>query len=222
MRPPTIFHRQRRAFTLIELLVVITIIAVLAALLMPVLNSVRARTNQTRCVYQLQGWGRVIALYAADNEQTVAWKPWAPVSNDPATASVYQRYFGTPEALIKARLCPAYAWKPDGKSNAPPTYLFVRPSEGGKVLPEALHLPRVAQPSQLLLMIDSIANTGGVLRAADEFDTDVRPQISRHHDGVNALFADFHVEWVAWSRLDSGRPEGTALRKRWLTADAPP
>ena len=222
MLPPAIFHHQRRAFTLIELLVVISIIAVLAALLLPVLNSVKARSNQTRCVHQLQGWARVIALYAADNEQTVAWTPWAPVSNDPAVASVYQRYFGTPDQLIKARLCPAYAWKPDGKSNAPPTYFFVRPSIGGKVLSEPIHLPGVAQPSRLLLLIDSIVNTGGVLRSADDFETGVRPQINRHNDGANALFADFHVEWVAWSRLDSGRPEGAALRKTWLTVDAPP
>ena len=222
MLPPAILRRQRRAFTLIELLLVISIIAVLAALLLPVLNSVRARANQTRCLHQLKNWGQIIALYAADNEQTVAWKPWAPVSNDPAVASVYQRYFGTPAALINARLCPAYVWKPDGKSNAPPTYLFVRPSEGGKVVPEPTHLLRVIQPSRLLLMIDSIANTGGVLASTDDFETSVRPQISRHADGANALFADFHVEWVAWSRLDSGQPEGTALRKRWLTVDVAP
>lgn len=210
------------AFTLLELLVVIVIIAVLAALLFPAFGMVQAKRNQTQCLHQLRTWGQMIALYAGDNEQTIAWKPWANVSNDPAVASVYQRYFTTPAGLIKVRMCPAYMWKPDGKSNAPPTYLFTRPTEGGKLVTEPIRLIRVARPAQLLLMIDALANTGIQLRAADEFDTQVQPVVSRHADGANALFADFHVEWVAWKRLDSAQPGGTELRKTWLTMDAPP
>ena len=211
-----------RAFTLLELLVVIVIIAVLAALLFPAFGMVRAKMNQTKCQHQLRTWGQMIALYAGDNEQTVAWTPWANVSNDLSVASAYQRYFQTPSELIKARMCPAFVWKPDGKSNAPPTYLFVRPSEGGKILTEPLKLIRATQPSQLLLMIDSIANSGALLRSTDEFETQVLPAIDRHDGAVNALFADFHVERVAWSRLDAAQPAGAALRKTWLTVDAPP
>ena len=219
---PSLSSGATRAFTLIELLVVIVIIAVLAALLFPAFGVARAKMNQTKCLHQMRTWGQMIALYAGDHEQSVAWTPWANVSNDPAVASVYQRYFQTPSELIKARMCPAFAWKSDGKSNAPPTYLFTRPSEGEKILTEPLLLIRVTHPAQLLLMIDSIANTGAVLRSADEFETKVRPAISRHDDAVNALFADFHIERVAWSRLDSTQPAGAALRKTWLTVDASP
>jgi prepilin-type N-terminal cleavage/methylation domain-containing protein/prepilin-type processing-associated H-X9-DG protein len=214
--------RGSRAFTLLELLVVILIIAVLAALVFPAFGVVRARMNQTQCMHQLRNWGRVISLYANDNERVVGWKTWAPISHDPATASVYQPYFQTPEALVKARMCPAHVWKPDGKSNPPPTYVFVRPTEGGKILMEPTNLTRVAQPSQLLLMIDAIANTGITLRGVDDFDAQVQPAITRHTDGANALFADFHVEWVAWKRLDANKPDGNALRKKWLTVDAEP
>ena len=229
LTPVSRFHPTRllrrpgiAAFTLLELLVVIVIIAVLAALLFPAFGMARSKMNQTQCLHQLRTWGQMIALYAGDNEQTIAWKPWANVSNDPAVASVYQRYFKTPAELIKARMCPAHAWKPDGKSNAPPTYLFTRPTEGGKLVTEPIRLLRVARPAQLLLMIDALPNSGIQLRAADEFDTQVQPVISRHADGANALFADFHVEWVAWKRLDGGPPGGTELRKTWLTMDAPP
>ena len=210
------------AFTLIELLVVIAIIAVLAALLMPAFYSVRAKANQTKCVHQLRNWAQVIGLYAGDNEQLVGWKPWAPISNDPAVASIYQRYFKTPDALVKARMCPAHSWKPDGKSNPPPTYLFARPVEGGKTITDPIKLLRVAQRSQLLLMIDSAPNSGDTLRGADQFDTQIKPAISRHADGVNALFADMHVEWVDWKRIDGVESASGKLRKTWLTMDTEP
>ena len=211
-----------RAFTLMELLVVIAIIATLAALLLPAYNSVQARSNQTKCLHQLRTWGGVIALYAGDNEQAVGWKPWAPISNDPAVASIYQRYFQTPDALVKARMCPAHVWKPDGKSNPPPTYLFVRPTEGGKTTVDPINLTRVTQRAQLLLMIDSASNSGDTLRSTDQFDTQIQPAISRHAGGVNALFADLHVEWVDWKRIDGVEPESAKLRKTWLTMDSEP
>lgn len=211
-----------RGFTLIELLVVITIIAVLAGLLMPAYSMVRARSNQTKCLHQLRTWGQVIALYAGDNEQAVGWKPWAPISNNPAVASIYQRYFQTPDALVKSRMCPAHPWQPDGKSNPPPTYLFARPTEGGSTITDPIKLLRVTQRSHLLLMIDSAPNSGDTLRAEDQFDTQIKPAISRHADGVNALFADMHVEWVDWKRIDGVKPESRKLRKTWVTLDSEP
>lgn len=54
-------------FTLIELLVVIAIIAVLAAMLFPVLTSARAAGMKTRCASQLQQLATASLLYADDN-----------------------------------------------------------------------------------------------------------------------------------------------------------
>lgn len=56
-------------FTLIELLTVVAILAIVAALLLPVLAQVRAAGRRTKCLNNVRQLGHSIALYAGDHDE---------------------------------------------------------------------------------------------------------------------------------------------------------
>lgn len=61
-------ERHPYAFTLIELLVVIAIIAILSALLLPVLAAAKARGREAACVNNLKQLAECSMVYTADND----------------------------------------------------------------------------------------------------------------------------------------------------------
>lgn len=69
------FHHRSRGFTLIELLTVIGIIAVLSAILFPVLSKARETARRTTCLSNLKQIGLAMGLYEGDNAGFIV--PWS-------------------------------------------------------------------------------------------------------------------------------------------------
>src|SRR6476659_3131629 len=115
-----IFPRSRRwrcrapGFSLVELVVVIGVIAILIALLLPVLTTARERARQIKCAAQLRSLGQAFANYA------VAFKGAYP------QCAVWERYGGdgtggddSPEPGWTERLEPYYAKVSSGVYHCP-------------------------------------------------------------------------------------------------------
>jgi prepilin-type N-terminal cleavage/methylation domain-containing protein/prepilin-type processing-associated H-X9-DG protein len=107
---------RRRGFTLIELLVVIAVIAILAALLLPVFAQAREAARKTQCLSNQKNIGLAIMLYAQDYEESIV--PWlvspAEYSGQPRRERVwtgrlqpYLRNGGSPSADGVMR-CPSF------------------------------------------------------------------------------------------------------------------
>jgi len=92
--------RASRAFTLVELLVTIGVIAILAALILPVLGSARGTTRAITCLNNLQQWGNATHLYALDNDGFLPPDGWAnPHLNPKSKTETNSWYVLLPKAI---------------------------------------------------------------------------------------------------------------------------
>ena len=189
--------RRQCGFTLIELLVVLAIIAVLTAILLPVLASSRGKSRETVCLSNLSQVGKSIAQYASDNDDLL---PYAPSCQTALLLSQGKTVFGAPlDATLKNVPDIRAALRPYGA----PTEIFRCPSD--KLSPQSktettkdtyfdyegssYSYDDKAAIVQQKRLSDFLKTTEKVL-SWDVYD-------GFHEGRRNALFADLHVKSVS-------------------------
>ncbi len=217
----------RSAFTLIELLTVIAIIGILAAILIPVIGSVRRSSQNAGCVSNLRQWSQAIMLYANDNKGNYVIRgisnagsdmTWQGVSTNPNNM-LYGAYVPHSSLIGKIRTCPVGTGEDSSSS-----YIINRPYiSGNTVSPlDKVPLKQVRNPTRFMLMTDmardvtasngySLIGPGGLNSLVAPLFTDTVD--TRHRNAANMVFGDGHVQSInaadiaangaVWTRVDN-------------------
>lgn len=217
------------AFTLVELLTVIGVLGILVAILIPTVSAARKSARNTQCTSNLREWGRAILLYASENKGRYQFDGWASVPNGP-----YMRYLTDSDSQYRRyRVCPMIDDEADYNMGAL-TYSIVRGSINGKIDTvkanvNYVELSNARNPSQYLLIVDSINNTGGSLQGGDEswvkarvdplFDkTQTDPRNTRHGSHhINGVFGDGSIRRI--TNTAAGQGDSSSIyekRKVWF------
>lgn len=125
------------AFTLVELLAVIAIIAILVAILFPVIGSATDRGKQSRCAANLKTWGQGFGLYLGSNDGVFPDEGIESAVVDPTKPSAW--YNQIPLAVGAERLAEMCASTPRRPPRPPSDKsIFTCPSYKAADVPSAI------------------------------------------------------------------------------------
>jgi prepilin-type N-terminal cleavage/methylation domain-containing protein len=220
---------NKQGFTLIELLVVIAVIAILAAMLLPVLARAKEKARSTQCVGNLCQWGLAYQMYAEDNDDFLPRRGQgvqvlAQINRPEDWFNALPVYFGllsfqqmvtnnvTPAAHTQSVfICPS-AENPGG------TYFLPYAMNMNLCpwnLPVATKFSDVVQPACVVTMADAPGQYASTYPSAHPYSI-----IARHASRINLLFLAGQVQSFAGSYVGCGTGDTGLNDVRWLTGTA--
>lgn len=209
------FKRSGQNFTLIELLVVIAIIAIIAAMLLPALNSARESGKKIRCTANLKQVGVGFSLYGSDYEGYVPtaysdnnWngRKWFEMFKDLGYTSNEELYHCPSESIFEftgADLNYGINALSLGYFDAHSSYMqykeadFLKFSDGSRLI-----IVMDTPPNQLNQNIETSAFVGHKNHGIYPIETPgSNPIYLRHNKQINTLRFDLHVETNSYQEV---------------------
>jgi prepilin-type processing-associated H-X9-DG protein/prepilin-type N-terminal cleavage/methylation domain-containing protein len=198
-----VINAHSRAFALLELLVVIAVIAMLAALLFPVLAAAREQARRSVCLAHVRQLAAAHHLYTDDyDEQFPEWRFKVPVPGQKRPGSVfwmayldpYMRGSGITRDPTHAE--PRFTLA-DGIPLADYALMTWGPGGDGSIWQPHFQWPgppytrsHVWRVSDTICLMDGFTTTETSWGFED-----------RHRKGVNAAFLDGHARWLPFKEL---------------------
>lgn len=211
---------KEKQFTLIELLVVISIIAILAAMLLPALGNAKRTSKAITCANNLKQWTAGVYLYAE------AWQDYLPphqmgsfdgtggLINWNSWSSWFRDAFLPQTDMTQYLLANTINGCPEHINTALPgpsplslkfysygvSYSIANPGYGGGTGFYLMKLSKIRNPSRIIYMSDM---TNDINAPGYRFDTSPERVGYQHMSKMNAQFVDGHVENKKQSQLST-------------------
>ena len=193
--------KASHAFTLIELLVVMAIIAILSALLLPVIIRVKTSAQAITCRNNLRQWGVATQLYAAENDDYLPQDGSSTPGNNETNGWYVQlpqqigltRYHDMPWRTNPSAplghsiwICPANSHRCDTSKNTNNLFHYcLNKNVNGTGSGNRIRLVSIPHPSVTVWLFDN-----GKVGAVEEWNN---VHSNLHNQGAQFVFLDGHA-----------------------------